>query len=791
MLACSTMLVAPAIASATGFQEPGIPGGGHLPTRQPAIGAPVGRFVGAATPIAKGPEKRGVEEIVVTARKKRENLRDVPVSIQAISGAQLTSAKITQVIDLVKIAPTLTESYGLTAPFVEIRGFGSGGGQSFDQAVGKFVDNISYGRDQDVRLPLFDLDRVEVLKGPQVLLYGNSTTAGALNITTTKPSEVFTGYISSAYDFIAHDSVTQGAVNLPISDTVAIRLAGQYEDLAHGWDTNTAIGEHVPSTQNNAGRATLRYRPNEELEVILKAEYDVDRDRGLVGEPLANPLVGPPFVGGTSLNGSFYAPSKVAPLYQANFNSLNNQTYQADINYKALGGTFTSTTGYRTSQFAEAANAPAGGGVSVFAGYIAYTYKQLSEELRYSGHFGPVDVLAGGFYQYEDRVGTTVADFNFPAVGVPFPPFALGFVSPERTDTYSGFADFTYHLTDQLSLEAGARYSDVSRTADQSANIGNLVPSLGFGSGAGAVSPNAALDSLYPIIFGEPSHYFTDLRMHEDHFQPQIILQYKVTPLTQVYAKYVKGDKAGGFDTAYQGVPGNVSPAGAHFGPESAASYEVGVKGITSDRKFDFSVDAYRTDFKNLQAQAYVGVATVDIVTNVGAARTQGLEAEIHYNPLSGLVLSANGAYTDAEYLDFPGGVCTRAQSAAAPAGCVQDLSNTSTPFSSRFAGSLGAEYTYPVRGYTLVGGAQLIGRSSFNVSTNNEPLLEQKGYVTLDAHLDLKPDNSFWTFSIFGRDLNDERYLEYGSISPGTANGLIGFLSRGRQLGFRAGASF
>jgi iron complex outermembrane receptor protein len=251
-----------------------------------------------------------------------------------------------------------------------------------------------------------------------------------------------------------------------------------------------------------------------------------------------------------------------------------------------------------------------------------------------------------------------------------------------------------------------------------------------------------------------------------------------------VYAKFVQGDKQGGFDTVDQGITG---PSGAHFLPEQAKSFEVGYKGEALDHRLDYAFSAFNTTFTNLQTNAYVGTATVAVVTNVGKARTQGLEAELKYAPVRGLVLNATASYTDAKYIDFPGGSCTRAQ---AVAGCVsQDLSNTPTPFASKFAGTLGAEYGHALGSYRLNGGILVTGRTSYNSSFNNEPLLEQGGYAQLDAHLDLVTDH--WKWSLFGRNLTDRRYETFGSIAPGTNNGLLDFVSQGREAGVQAGFNF
>ena len=741
----------------------------------------------AAPLLAQNPpaDTAGLEDIIVTARKSAERARDIPVSITAVSGESLAAAKITQIGDLTARVPTLAISYGATQPLVLVRGFGTGNSQSFDQAVGKFIDNISYGRDQDARLPLFDIERLEVLKGPQVLLYGNSSTAGALNITTRKPGSTFSADGSVAYEFNQNETVAQGGMDLPLADTVALRVSGIYQRLAKGPNFNVATGKHVSTDRNYAGRAILRFTPSTDLEVLLKAEYDHIRNKGLVGEPIAQPLFGYQFPE-VNFDGRLNANNNVAPMFQKDYQSLNNETYQMDINYDVLGGTLTSTTGYRRLEMALASSG--GQDVPLFSGYIAYVNKQLSEELRYAGKFGALDVTVGGFYQHEKRDNITVADFNAAAIGIPVPAFSLNLVSPQKAESWSAFGDFTYHITDRLSIELGARYSDITRDADQSANPGLVVPNRRFGQGLGWVSPAPFLDPLYAGFFGVPPHSFTGLHLHETHFQPQAIVQYKLSDRAQVYAKYVKGDKAGGFDVAYQGVPGNVTPDGARFEPEKAEGFEIGFKGVTDDNRFDFAVAAFRTTFTNLQTNAYVGTATVAVVANVGKARTQGVEAEFHYSPVQGLKISASGAYTDAKYLDFPGGSCTRVQEAATPVGCQQDLSGSRTPFSSRWAGSIGIDYEQPVGRYVVSGGVLAAGRSSYNPSSNLEPLEQQDAYVQFDAHIDLKPDGGPWSLSLFGRNLTDVRYNEYGSVSPGTTQGLLGYLSRGRQIGIRAG---
>jgi iron complex outermembrane recepter protein len=735
------------------------------------------------------PKEGTLAEVVVTARKRTELERDVPISIESITGAQLAQAQVTQIGDIVTRIPTVTASYATTQPFLEIRGFGTGNNQSFDQAVGKFFDNVSFGRDQDLRLPLFDIERLEVLKGPQVLLYGNSSTAGALNITTKKPGAAFEADGSVDYEFHAQEVLAQGGVTIPVSDKISFRVAGMYEDLTNGWVYNTLTQEHNPETQNYAGRVILKFLPTSDLEVLLKAEYDHVRTKGFGGEAAAQPVVGPPLFTEVNVNAITEYNNNVAPFFVTPYNSLNNQTYQADINLNVLGGTITSTTAHRILDFTN--STPGVFPLPVLNGWLDTTYTQTSEELRYSGNLGAFELTVGGFYQHEQLDEITTIQTNLPAFGAPVPPFAFDFLLNEETKSYSGFADVIYHFTHQFSLDLGARYSDITRDASQSAFPGNIVPSQTFNMGSAGVDRNPALDPLLIAFFGVPPHDYTGLHLNENFFQPQVVVQYRFSDKVQSYAKYVKGDKAGGFDANYLGTPGTLSPDNVLFKPESAEGYEIGLKGLTLNNTLDFSLAAFHTTFKDLQTNAFVGTATVSVVTNVGKARTQGLEFELHYAPVARLQISTTLAYTDAKYLDFPGAACTRAQTAAQPNGCVQDLSGTPTPFSSKFAGTLGVDYEIPLGNYLITPGGLLIGRSAYNPSVNREPLLEQQGYVQLDAHIDMRPAVGFWSVSVWGRNLTNYQYKEYGDTVPLSTQGLQTGLSRGRQVGLQGAVRF
>lgn len=269
-----------AIACSLGFAGQAHAQDAEAPAAEAGILGPVEPEAAPAGPGA------GSEEIVVTARKRSELARNVPVAVSAISGAALVEQNVSRLTDIVALVPNFSLSLAAAQPITFVRGFGTAGGASFEQAVGKFVDNVSYGRDYHARIPLFDIERFELLKGPQVLLYGNSATAGALNITTRKPGGSFAADASVAYEFVNNELVVQGGVTAPLADWASVRVAGFFQDLDKGWIYNEGIGEHQPTFHNYAVRPTLRLTPTPELDILLKVEVDRVRDRGNSGQSI-------------------------------------------------------------------------------------------------------------------------------------------------------------------------------------------------------------------------------------------------------------------------------------------------------------------------------------------------------------------------------------------------------------------------------------------------------------------------------------------------------------------------
>ncbi|KGB52344.1 TonB-dependent receptor [Sphingopyxis sp. LC363] len=733
----------------------------------------------------------GIQDIVVTAQKREERLRDVPVSILAVSGEKLQDANIARLTDLVTIVPNFTLSLAGNAPTTNLRGFGTYGTQ-FAQSVGKFTDNVSYSRDLHARLPLFDIERVEVLKGPQVLLYGNSTTAGALNITTKQPGSEFEADASASYEFNHDETIVQGGVTVPLSDWASFRVAGFFQNLDKGWLRNNFTGRDEPTFRNRAVRGTLRLTPTNDLTISLKAEYDRVRDNGGTGQQIRQSTN--PNRQQTDITLDDYRTSTAsgAPFFSPEFVEVRHETYQADISYDAGVGTISSTTAYL--------NTRAGGSQSNtsdlpdYLNFLFTHYQQFSQELRFTVNTGSIDYTFGGYFEDNKYKAASVVDANFPAIAVPLPALGRYVDIDQRNKNYSVFANLTAHLTDEFSVTAGARYAILHQNTDQSSLAAPLVTNVTFDTSQADVlaQTDPALCALVQAGFAAVCHEFKDLKRKEYHFQPQVVIQYKPNSDIMFYGKFVKGAKQGGVDIAYGGTPANgVSREEAMFAPETATSFEVGVKGITGDRMLEYSLGVFRTTFEDLQLSAFLG--TSQFTTNVGKARTQGVEAEVTFVPVTGLRINATANYLDATFRDFPNGVCTVEQIEAAPPGtvCMQDLSGRPTPFQSKYSGTLNVSYDIEAGDLRVTPGVSVMAKSGYYVGTNDDPLGYQKGLALVDLNLAVTPVDSWWKASVFVRNLTDKAYKEYGVATALIPGGYSIYMSRGRSIGVQVGARF
>jgi outer membrane receptor protein involved in Fe transport len=734
----------------------------------------------------------GFDDIVVTARRRAENLRDVPISIVAVSGDIVADRNIVQQQDLAVYIPNFRQNNGSVSVFRFIRGAGSGSNRSFDQAVGSFFDGVYAGRGELARLPFYDLERVEVLRGPQVILFGNSTTAGAVNVTTKKPGSTFGVEASGAYEFENQELLLQGAVNVPVTDRFAIRVAGLSQTLDRGdMHTITPTGTRRDTRYSNQSiRVTAQIEPVNDVTLTLKYEKNWLNVYGSTLQAISNALNNPAITETKFDRVRFVA--NPAPFGFRNndgvpedFTRLNPEVFYANADISLGDLSLTSTTAWLGYDFAQSTD----GDLTqraIFNFAQEERYRQFSQELRASVDVGAIDIQVGGYYQNDHVFAAAYTDTNLAANGLPVPAFARRNEIDQHNDTWSVFADTTLRLSPRFRIGIGARYLETKRTVDQiyrAANVGTWE----FNPAAENLFVAPLRSNLFQFAFGAP-HEFRDVRISEKHFMPQALVQYDVTDDIMMFAKVVKGAKSGGYDWLYAGTVAE----GGIFRPEKAVSYEIGLKALLFDRTVSLDLAAYRTDFTNLQVSIFNG-STNFVVGNAAESRSQGVELEASWRITPNLTLSTVAAYLDSKYLSFPGAGCYFEQRATTPAGqvCVQDLSGAETPYSSKWSGSAGLEYVQPVGSLEVIARVDANFRSTFNPSLNNDPLVQQKGFTLLDARLAISPETGPWTLALFGKNLTNKLYTDQTSDTPIMTGSRFATINRGRQIGVQVGFKF
>jgi outer membrane receptor protein involved in Fe transport len=556
---------------------------------------------------AAGAEGERADEIVVTARKRAERLIDVPQSVQAISSEQIAEAGIETLEDLGRQTTNVTlNTRSDNEPNVVIRGVGSFGNT---QGVGFYFDDVQNFTDQSTRLE--DIERVEILKGPQGTLYGGSSIGGAVKYVLRRPkTDEFSGDISASLGSFETKSLFAG-VNLPASATLAFRVSGYFSDT-EGWIKNTGTGHSLRDRREYGGRVAALWAPSDDFEAYLSYRYgklegtfngqipansvrDFRRTHALNVDPGGSRETHGVTLQlrGTVGNVDLYSISSYAQAHKLYFTDIDQ------------------TTRDQTEIRAD------------------YTTKVITQELRaQSNTNGPLDWVVGAYYSY---VRGRNINNSVLRLGSALPAFLRGFYPlvqnriPERT--YAAFADVTY-------------------------KPGKFAVSVG-----GRISRNE-VKGFYPLL--------NDRREESNDtiFIPKVTLSYDLADDVMAYATYSKGFEPGRVNS------GSLEPFGSPddavsvpFRAEVATNYEVGLKGALADGKIVFEAAAFYIDTKDRQVEsrALIGNNPLEFVTNVGDSRSYGIEAGVTIKPVRQLTLRGGVGYLNAKWkngeFDQPGDV--------------------------------------------------------------------------------------------------------------------------------------
>ena len=693
-------------------------------------------------------------EIIVTARRREESLQDVPIAVTAYLGAQLEAQGALDITDIGDTTPNVTVevSRGTNSTLSAfIRGVGQQDPVAgFEQGVGIYLDEVYLNRPQAAVLDIYDVERIEVLRGPQGTLYGRNTIGGAIKYVTKRIGDEFSLKARATYGTYnqAESVVTVGA---PVGDGT-LRFGGSVARLSRaGFGTNLTTGEENYNKDIWAGRLTAEVHATDAF-IRLSGDYTQDDSNARGGHRLIPSLfTGAPVLGNVfDTRGGLATPKQDVESYGVSL--------FAEVN-PAEWLTLRSISAYRKDDSSSPIDFDALPTVDVdVLGF--YNNEQFSQEVQALIKFGSLNGLIGLYFldakaatPFEVRLSTTI------------PGFAAFTNARADTETYAVFGDLSYDFSDMFSVSVGGRYTVDKRDSSilRQNFLGGGSPL--FGSAAG-------------IPFGAASTNFLGKATYKK-FTPRASVSFKPTPDHNIYASYSQGFKGGGFDP--RGVGANAPDLNGNgtreqnevaaflgFLPETVDSYEIGYKATLFDRRLNFAFAAFRADYSDVQIPGSSGCVVngvptfCGVVTNAGKARFQGVEVETSAKlardfAASGdaLTLSGSLGYIDAKYQRYITQIPGVGPTDVAPFRQVQN-----TP---KWTASGTLSYDTPIGSGRLNANTTVSYRSkTFQFEIPN-PFIDQKAYALWDASLVYHSPDDQWSIGVHGKNILDKEYKTSG----------------------------
>ncbi len=715
-------------------------------------GYPIVATLLATLPIAAGAQETSgsmLEEVIVTAQKRAQNLQDIPIAVTAFDAADIERRNLSNIAQLADFTPnvifdTTTSISGLSSgAAVFIRGIGQiDFGLTTDPGVGTYVDGVYMSRSVGGVLDTLDIERIEILRGPQGTLFGRNTMGGALNITSQRPGDDFGGLAELTLgDFDRID--VRAAVDLPLGDTLGLRLAASSKQR-DGYVDRLLVGDALGDENRESFRASLLWTPSDRFEVYATADY-AQIDEASAGSVLAGITQAPNVI----VYNVFDAPNNNVPgfgagiPYDERFITHDPDTTYADgptgtdldIGGAALTLVWSlaaleikSITAYRTTSgefFRDPDNSPL---VITHTSNPDYDHEQFTQEFTFTGEVERLDYVAGIFYLTEEGTDN---------VFVPLAP-SLGFITNLAdidNDSAAVYGQVTWHLTDQWRLTGGLRYTEDDKT---------FTPFQRILFGAAGPAPGVSV----PLIPDDT------VSARFDQTTGRLAVEFEPNDATLYYASFTQGFKSGGFNFRYV-VPRDEALA---FDPETVDSYEAGFKWQGAEDRLRLNANVFFMDYQDIQVQVFE-VGGGPLTQNAGTADILGAELELMAVPTPRLNLALALGYTDAEYTDLNPPTTDLA------ASLTLDARLPNTP---EWTASTSAEYSVPIPWGSLAFRVDYAHTDDLYNDAQNSPFLFQDAYDLWNASIRYTSPTEAWEASVFGTNLGDERYITSGDSNFG-----------------------
>lgn len=755
--------------------------------------------LGASPALAQqtDPGATQVEDIIVTATKREERLIDVPVAVTAVGGEQLENSGVTDIRELTGLAPSVqfqTPGGGADSS-IRVRGIGTTStNPGLESAVGVVIDGVARARTGVALSELGDLERIEVLRGPQGTLFGRNTSAGLINVVTKTPDTSAFGVRAEATYGNYNDIRVAGSINIPLSDTAALRVEGSKE-TRDGFYPDANSDEELDNLNRAFVRAKLLYRPSDRMRWMFSADYTT-REENCCVAVLA--IAGPTYNLVNSLSAARgnigYTSTDPFDREASKTRGRRNQEDITDYGFSAQGdidlgwGQLTTITAYRSWEAWRSQDFDhSGADLGFFApNGLHQGFDVFTQELRLAGSNGRLDWLVGAYYSDErvlnDSAYRMGADYPLiyggaatfkPATLAAFTPGdgARGIGKQDGRDM-SVFTHNIFHVTDKLSVTAGLRYTNNRKEINFYGE--NFNPACGVAiAGADAAGVTRFCAAFWDTRFNVAGD--SDERT-ETATTGTLNIGYKFSEQLNSYLSYSRGYKSGGynFDRAGFTTPATPNARDLAFQEETVDAYELGLKGEFFDRSLRVNFAAFHQTFSGFQLIEYTGINF--IVRSLDEAITKGAELEITWKPMAGVTLTNGLTYTDAYYPVSAGN---------------STYSGKEMEQSPDWVNVSSATWEFPI-GSSLTGVAYIDARyASEFFSGGFDPNRIQKAFTTANARFSLRSANGDWAVDLWGRNIFDQDY--YRRVIPATfqAGSYSAFLGDPRTYGITLRRNF
>lgn len=773
--------------------------------------SPVTAFAQDGTPADEEASDAG--DIVVTARRRDERLIDVPVAVSAITEEQIRQYDLTSVANIKILAPEISLDRGFTGSGTSItmRGVSSA---SLDGGVEQSVlldfDGMAISRGRILNDALFDIEAVEVLKGPQALFFGKNSPGGVVSVRSIDPTSDFGGYVRGGFEFKNDATAVEAAVSGPITDQLSARVAvfasnskgyirnqnNGVTDLLRSAATGSVFVPAAPrrlgAEEKLAGRVTLKYDSGD-FSANFKMLVSRYEGQGLpsFSEVMSCPasrvrpgtstgLIDP--TGDCKLNDrssqGWLSPNIINRWPEAKANGNGNPFSKVDtfmptltLNYSAGAINLTSVTGYYDYDYVSQGNADATS-YSQFWSYSNEKNKSFYQEFRaVSDYDGLINFAAGGHYERNNRT-LFVGSANGPVL----PDATTGKYHTSDNEQHnkstalSVFGQLVFKFNDSIELAGGGRYTwqqNELRSFNKfvNSNVVGILPQTNGSCG------------IVGVICGKKS---------EDNFSPEATLTWKPATDVMIYGAYKTGYLAGSYSN-----PGALAATATkdtlNIGSETAKGFELGAKAQLLDKRLTTTLTGYSYKYKGLPLTSLLVLPSgtpVFVTQNAASTLTQGVEFEASFRPTASTTLRASASYNDANFESFPIAQCYTGQTAAT--GCLPAVPATPTTTALPARQNLSGKEVYRAPDWVLTAGvvqefdlsdgfhltanADVRYTSEYHTVLSLNPLSLQKSFTVFNAGLKFGKDDGNWSLALIGRNLTNRRYGTLGVDKPGGA---------------------